>query len=106
MSPFRDFALRASTAATPHIPTPVRRAMAGRQVIIDGNILDPTTQLLLRGMELMGEGEISRGEDVAENRANMRRQAGLLQFSTPVGQVRNFSIPGPAGPIGVPHNKP
>ncbi|WJR32163.1 alpha/beta hydrolase [Mycobacteroides immunogenum] len=106
MSPFRDFALRASTAATPHIPTPVRRAMAGRQVIIDGNILDPTTQLLLRGMELMGEGEISRGEDVAENRASMRRQAGLLQFSTPVGQVRNFSIPGPAGPIPVRHYKP
>lgn len=74
--------------------------MAGRQVIIDGNILDPTTQLLLRGMELMGEGEISRGEDVAENRANMRRQAGLLQFSTPVGQVRNFSIPSCAAPSG------
>ncbi|EUA61908.1 hypothetical protein I542_2051 [Mycobacteroides abscessus 1948] len=31
----------------------------------------------------------------------MRRQAGLLQFSTPVGQVRNFSIP-----AGRPHRGP
>ncbi|MEU9804354.1 alpha/beta hydrolase [Mycobacterium sp. NPDC050853] len=106
MSPLRDLALRVSTAATPHIPIPVRRAMAGRQVIIDGNILDPSTQLLLRGLELMGEADMTRGEDVAENRAGIRKQSALLQFSTPVGQVRNFSIPGPAGPIPVRHYRP
>ncbi|MFA4082615.1 alpha/beta hydrolase [Mycobacteroides salmoniphilum] len=106
MSPLRDLALRVSTAATPHIPLAIRRAMAGRQVIIDGNILDPSTQLLLRGMELMGEGEITKGEDVEESRANIRKQSALLSFSTPVGQVRNFSIPGPAGPIPVRHYRP
>ncbi|MUM16778.1 alpha/beta hydrolase [Mycobacterium sp. CBMA271] len=106
MSPVQDLALRVSTAAAPHIPIPLRRAMAGRQVIIDGNILDPSTQLLLRGMALTGEGEMTSSDDVALDRATMRKQAGLLQFSTPVGQVRNFSIPGPAGPIGVRHYKP
>ncbi|MGL5441804.1 MAG: alpha/beta hydrolase, partial [[Mycobacterium] stephanolepidis] len=86
MSLLRDLALRVSTAATPHIPIPVRRAAAGRQVIIDGNILDPSTQLLLRGMALLGEGEITKGEDVADSRANIRKQSALLSFSTPVGQ--------------------
>ena len=106
MSLLRDLALRVSTAATPHIPIPVRRAAAGRQVIIDGNILDPSTQLLLRGMALLGEGEITKGEDVEDSRANIRKQSALLSFSTPVGQVRNFSIPGPAGPIPVRHYRP
>src|ERR1700727_46450 len=56
----------------PWIPAPAKRALfRGRSVIIDGNTLDPTLQLMLSGMRLTGSDGLSVGDDVAASRAQM-----------------------------------
>lgn len=106
MSTLKDGLLRSLTAVTPYVPIPARRVLAGRQVIIDGNILDPTIQLLLRTMRIFRLDELTRQADPIKNRAALVQQSALFAFSTPVGQVRDFSIPGPAGDIPVRHYRP
>ncbi|MGL6234748.1 MAG: alpha/beta hydrolase [Segniliparus sp.] len=106
MSPTTDLVLRIGTAVLLRVPLGARKALAGRRVVLDGNTLDPTTQLMLRSMKLTGKDSIARSPDVAHNRERLRQSAGLLTAKTAVGQVRDFEIPGPAGAIPVRHYRP
>ena len=91
----------------PWIPAPAKRALfRGRSVIIDGNTLDPTLQLMLSGMRLADIDGLAVDGDVAASRAQMRNS--LVRFPGPqihVG-VNNISLPGPAGQIAARHYRP
>src|ERR1700761_4006049 len=63
----------------PWIPTAVRRVLVrGRSVIIDGNTLDPTLQLMLSGLRAVGIDGLVVDDDPAPSRALMREA--LLNF--------------------------
>src|ERR1700749_693782 len=57
----------------PWIPTAVRRVLVrGRSVIIDGNTLDPTLQLMLSGLRMTGIDGLAVDGDVAGGRPQRR----------------------------------
>jgi len=108
------WAARLQSAATiaglkviPWVPTRAKRLLSGgRDVIIDGNTLDPTLQLALAGMRAFGMNGLVSGQDAAISRAQMREM--IQGFGGPqihVG-VSDLSIPGPAGPIPARHYHP
>jgi acetyl esterase len=93
--------------AIPWIPTAARRALVrGRAVIIDGNTLDPTLQLLLSGQRAVGIDGLVVDDDPAASRALMREE--LLNFPGPQihVEVDQLALPGPAGEIAARHYRP
>lgn len=57
----------------PWIPTPAKRILsAGRSVIIDGNTLDPTLQLMLSTSRIFGVDGLAVDDDIVASRAHMR----------------------------------
>ena len=91
----------------PWIPTPAKRVLSrGRSVIIDGNTLDPTLQLMLAGQRLAGIDGLAIDDDVAASRAHIRE----FSLSLPGPQihvtVNDISLPGPAGAIPARHYVP
>jgi acetyl esterase/lipase len=95
------------TKVIPWIPAPARRALSGgRSVIIDGNTLDPTLQLMLSGMRLVGIDGLVVDDDPAVSRTHFRES--LTGFPGPQIHVtvNDLSIPGPAGQIPVRHYQP
>ena len=60
----------------PWVPPGAARVLSGgRSVIIDGNTLDPTLQLMLSGLHAVGIDGLAIDDDVAVSRAQMREQA-------------------------------
>ncbi|BAX91763.1 lipase [Mycobacterium shigaense] len=92
----------------PWIPAPAKRALSGiRAVVIDGNTLDPTLQLMLSGLRLAGiDGLLVADGDPAASRAQMHDS--LTGFAGPQIHVvvRDLSLPGPAGAIAARHYRP
>ena len=83
----------------PAIPDPARRLMA-RAVTIDGNTLDPTTQLVLLSLKMTGEANLTARDDVAYSRQRITEITSSTDRNpVPVGAVTEMSIPGPAGDI-------
>jgi len=96
----------------PWIPAPARRVLSGgRSVIIDGNTLDPTLQLMLSGMRLAGIDGLVVDDDPAVSRIQFReRLTGFpdLRFTSrstisryrgrPVRSRRGITDPPMAGP--------
>jgi len=95
------------TKVIPWIPDPAKRALSGgRSVIVDGNTLDPTLQLMLQGLRLAGIDGLAVDDDPAASRAQMRET--ILQLPGPQihVDVDELSIPGPAGDIPARHYRP
>ena len=91
----------------PWIPTVAQRMLVrGRAVIIDGNTLDPTLQLMLSGLHAMGIDGLVVDDDPAASRAQMREET--LNFSGPQihVEVDEIMLPGPAGEITARHYRP
>ena len=91
----------------PWIPIPARRVLSGgRSVVIDGNTLDPTLQLMLTGMRVAGIDGLVVDDDPAVSRTQFRER--LTGFPGPQIHVtvNDLSIPGPAGQIPVRHYQP
>jgi acetyl esterase len=91
----------------PWIPTAAKRVLFhGRSVVIDGNTLDPTLQLMLAGMHAVGIDGLVADDDPAASRARMRDS--LLGFAAPQihVEVDELSLPGPAGEIRARHYRP
>ena len=91
----------------PRIPEPVKRLLlGGHSIMIDGNTLDTTMQLMLVGMTATGLNRLVASPDVAVARQQLRVTAAGFKQNIPVDAVTNLSIPGPAGPIGARHYRP
>ncbi len=106
----RSALLRAELAvarALFRLPAPVQFALSGRRpVVVDGQALLPETQLLLRLRALRGGKGLKR-ETPELARAAMRRETAAYPCA-PVAlrSVRDFEIPGAAGPLRVRHYAP
>jgi acetyl esterase len=91
----------------PWIPTGAKRVLSGgRSVIIDGNTLDPTLQLMLAGLHLAGIDGLVVGDDVAASRAQIRDIILNLPGPQIHVTVNDISLPGPAGEIPARHYRP
>ncbi|HEY0229423.1 MAG TPA: alpha/beta hydrolase, partial [Mycobacterium sp.] len=103
----QDAVTNVGVKVIPWIPAPAKRALfRGRSVIIDGNTLDPTLQLMLSGMRMTGSQGLCVDRDVAASRAQMHDMlVGLPGPQIHVG-VNNISLPGPAGQIAARHYRP
>jgi acetyl esterase len=91
----------------PWIPTAAKKMLVrGRAVIIDGNTLDPTLQLVLSGLRLAGFDGLAVDDDPAASRAQMHEMS--VGFPGPQihALVNDLSIPGPAGEIAARHYRP
>ncbi|OOK82631.1 alpha/beta hydrolase fold family protein [Mycobacterium kansasii] len=94
----------AGVKVIPWIPGPVKRLLTrGRSVVIDGNTLDPTLQLMLSGMRAVGLDGLVIDDDPDASRANMREAT--LGFGGPQihVEVEELTLPGPAGDIRARH---
>ncbi|HYH82694.1 MAG TPA: alpha/beta hydrolase [Longimicrobium sp.] len=89
------------------LPGPVLVRLSGRPpVVVDGQTLDPHVQLVLAMRKKRGVRGLVEPTP-AEGRARFRHEC--LVFGAPktkVGAVRDFEIPGPAGPLRVRHYAP
>lgn len=93
--------------ALPHIPRSVKRLLlGGRSVVVDGNTLDTTLQLMLFGQNALGLGSLILDQDVPTARALLRMLTDGFHQGIPVASVRNLVIPGPAGVIPARHYRP
>src|SRR4051794_15823916 len=86
--------LRAALA----LPTPVIRSLAGRPVLLDGQLLDPETQWTLRIKELTREPDIAT-LPLEQGRRELRRHCRLTGGQQPIGETRDVEVPTPAGPM-------
>lgn len=92
----------------PRIPEPVKRAMlGGRSIVLDGNTLDTTLQLMLAGQKALGldglvADDIGEG-DVAAARAQLELLSASFARRIPVTQVSDLTISGAVGPIRARH---
>ena len=80
------------------LPLPVMRALAGRRVVVDGQVLDTETQWMLRLQKLMGE-PAAETLPMPQAREAMRRQTRLVGGRQPIGLVRDLRVPGAEGEI-------
>jgi acetyl esterase len=93
--------------AIPWIPGGIKRALAGgRSVTIDGNTLDPTLQLMLSVMRVLGSDRLVRDDDACVARARMRETCLALAGPQIHVAVSDVSIPGPAGELRARHYRP
>jgi acetyl esterase/lipase len=92
---------------TDYLPHRVKIALSGEPaIVIDGQQLDPQAQFLRAvRRRRMPFGLLE--PTIAAGRTRYRRQAEIFAGpATPVGSVRDFEIPGPAGPLRVRHYAP
>jgi len=91
----------------PWIPAGAKRMLSGgRSVIIDGNTLDPTLQLMLSGLRAVGIDGLVVDDGAAASRALLREMTVGLPGPQIHVAVNGFSIPGPAGDVPVRHYRP
>jgi acetyl esterase len=81
------------------LPPALMRRLAGRPVVVDGQLLDVETQWLLRLMDLLGEPP-AETLPIPQGRPVMRREAVLAGGRQPIGEVRDLLVPGGDGAIG------
>jgi acetyl esterase len=82
------------------LPSPLMSLLAGKQIQIEGQGLAPELQLMLRLQRVTHE---PAAEDLPweEARAALGMQSRLVGGSQPIGAVRDITIDGPRGPIGL-----
>jgi acetyl esterase/lipase len=81
------------------LPQSLIRLLAGKPVMIDGQVLDPETQWLLRIKQLRGEPG-AETLPIPEGRLAVRRHSALTGGRQPIGEVRDLLVPGGDGVIG------
>src|SRR3954454_17795179 len=82
--------------AAMRLPLPVLRRLAGRPVVLDGQVLHPETQWMLR-LERVAREPASESLPIPEGRRALRRQTALVGGRQPVGETRDLEVPTPAG---------
>jgi acetyl esterase len=99
-------ASRVTLRALPKIPDPVKRLLLGRRsIVIDGNTLDTTLQLVLAAQRSAGLKGLVASSDLTTARTQLRKLAAIIDPAIAVG-VTDVSIPGPAGAIRARHYVP
>lgn len=85
----------------PHLPDAVKRLLLGRRTVtVDGNTLDTTLQFMLAAQRSAGVNGLVASSDVAVARSQLQKLSSMIDSGVAV-DVKNGSIPGPAGPLPV-----
>lgn len=91
----------------PWIPSPAKRALfGGRSVVIDGDMLDPTLQLMLSASRAVGIDGLVVDDDAAASRAQTRQTSLGMPGPQIHVEVHDLSLPGPAGQLWARHYRP
>ena len=91
----------------PRVPSAAKRVLSGgRSVIIDGNTLDPTLQLMLSGLHAVGIDGLVIDDDPALSRVSLREMVVGMPGPQIHVTVNDISLPGPAGEIAARHYRP
>lgn len=87
---------RVGVKVIPHLPNRVKQlASGGRAVVIDGNTLDPSLQMLLAAQRAAGvDGLVARGDPAATRAANSELTRILDEPGVRVAQIEPVSLPG------------
>jgi len=80
------------------LPATVRARLAGPPTVVDGQRLHPDVQLVLKVLNA-GDGETFEQHPVPQARQELDGEAWVFGTAPRVATVREFSVPGPAGPI-------
>ena len=80
------------------LPPSLRRPLNGRATRVDGLVLDPDMQTLLRLDQLVGEPDLPK-QPLEQARAAMTRHARIVGGDQPIGDVEDRDIAGPGGRI-------
>src|SRR5689334_7882638 len=80
------------------LPPATVRWLAGRQVLLDGQVLSPETQLMLRLDRITREPDVAT-LDIHEGRRALRRQCRLVGGEQPIGSTRDLEVSGAEGPL-------
>lgn len=91
----------------PWIPARAKRLLTGgRSVVIDGNTLDPTLQLMLSAQRTFGIDGLVVEDDPAASRSLMLQS--MLDMPGPQihVEVKELTLPGPAGELRARHYRP
>jgi acetyl esterase len=80
------------------LPPTTVRWLAGRQVLLDGQVLSPETQLLLRIQRAAREPDVAT-LSIAEGRTALLRHCRLAGGEQPIGSTRDLEVPGADGPL-------
>ncbi len=81
------------------LPPALTRRLAGRPVVLDGQLFDAESQWMLRLKQLLREPRVET-LPIPQGRVAIRREAVLAGGRQPVGEVRDLLVPGGAGAIG------
>ncbi|WP_234815390.1 alpha/beta hydrolase [Mycolicibacterium duvalii] len=88
----------------PYIPHGLKRlALGGRAVVIDGNTLDTTMQLMLAGQKAMGIDGLVADDDPVLSRAQLEVLAAGYRQQIPVPGVSELTVDGAHGPRAARH---
>jgi len=74
------------------LPAPVKRALAGRPTVVDGQTLDVNTQVGLRLMRLAGWSDFA-SMPIGKARAQLSAEAWIFGDELPIGSVEDITIP-------------
>jgi acetyl esterase len=80
------------------LPPATVRWLAGRQVLLDGQVLSPETQLLLRIERVAREPDVAT-LDIEDGRDALRRHCRLAGGEQPIGSTRDLEVAGAEGPL-------
>jgi acetyl esterase len=80
------------------LPLPVQRAIGGPAIVVDGQTLHASTQMVLRLLGWFG-GRTFEEKPVASARREVQQQAWTFGSFLAVDEIRDFSIDGPHGLI-------
>lgn len=107
VSHLRDTVSRFGVKVIPGIPMAAKQVLTGgRSVVIDGNTLDLTLQLVLSSWRILGMGGMVVNDDPIVARAHMREMCAAMPGPQIHVGVTDVSIPSPAGEIRARHYRP
>lgn len=107
MTRFQNAVTTVGVKVIPWIPSAAKRLLTrSRSVIIDGNTLDPTLQLMLTGLRAAGIDGLVTDDNAAASRAMMRLNMESMPGPQIHVEVSELSIPGKAGSIRARHYRP
>ncbi len=91
--------VRAAATVAGSLPAALKRALAGRPIRSDGQVLDAEVQLMLKMLALLPDSDFEQ-LPLERSRAQIDMESRLVSGRPiPMASVETLSIPGPAGPI-------
>lgn len=96
--PLSDRVARRVVRTLGRLPQPLKRAIAGKPISIDGQTLDVEAQVGVRLLNL-AVGETFETLPVEEGRRQIDGEAWVFGYEHPVHDVRDLVLPGPGGDL-------